>query len=561
MDQVRIFALGGLDENGKNMYIVEVNEAIFVIEAGLKFPDTEQLGVEFIIPDFTYLIENKDRIAGIFITHAHDDVVAALPYLLKQVQAPVYTGALTANIIHDMLKKEGVKNVKIHRIKRSSKQMIKGVRVCTFPMTHAYPDNFGVAIMSNQGAIVYTGEFIVDYDMLSEQYLCDLNELSDIGKKGVLCLLSESQGVERSGHTAPNHRITNLIEPIFEMNSGRILISVYRQSLYRVIEIIDLCKRMNKKVYFHDKELRRLLKHLEDMKYYYLPRELELTDKQFHDDMEDVVIILSGSGKNLFRTMSNIANHEDDRVAFRPSDTIIMASPVVSGTETEATDMENDVYKEGGHIYSLSSKTVLSMHPSSEDLKMMLYLFKPKYYIPVKGEYRHLVMNANLGVDMGYSPDKILILDNGQISVFENQVLKSVSDHLELEDTLIDGKENWDVTGVVLHDREVLSTDGVMIVGVGVNAKSKEVINGPDVQTRGLIYLKDADHIVKEVASIMEECIQSAKKEKQFDIANIRNDAREKIQRYLLCQDFPLGEKKMGDLSLEIMEINAKALR
>ncbi|MCI9523541.1 MAG: ribonuclease J [Erysipelotrichaceae bacterium] len=556
MDQVRIFALGGLDENGKNMYIVEVNEAIFVIEAGLKFPDTEQLGVEFIIPDFTYLIENKDRIAGIFITHAHDDVVAALPYLLKQVQAPVYTGALTANIIHDMLKKEGVKNVKIHRIKRSSKQMIKGVRVCTFPMTHAYPDNFGVAIMSNQGAIVYTGEFIVDYDMLSEQYLCDLNELSDIGKKGVLCLLSESQGVERSGHTAPNHRITNLIEPIFEMNSGRILISVYRQSLYRVIEIIDLCKRMNKKVYFHDKELRRLLKHLEDMKYYYLPRELELTDKQFHDDMEDVVIILSGSGKNLFRTMSNIANHEDDRVAFRPSDTIIMASPVVSGTETEATDMENDVYKEGGHIYSLSSKTVLSMHPSSEDLKMMLYLFKPKYYIPVKGEYRHLVMNANLGVDMGYSPDKILILDNGQISVFENQVLKSVSDHLELEDTLIDGKENWDVTGVVLHDREVLSTDGVMIVGVGVNAKSKEVINGPDVQTRGLIYLKDADHIVKEVASIMEECIQSAKKEKQFDIANIRNDAREKIQRYLLKQT---GKRPM--ILPVIMEINAKALR
>lgn len=556
MDQVRIFALGGLDENGKNMYIVEVNEAIFVIEAGLKFPDTEQLGVEFIIPDFTYLIENKDRIAGIFITHAHDDVVAALPYLLKQVNAPVYTGALTANIIHDMLKKEGVKNVKIHRIKRSSKQMIKGVRVCTFPMTHAYPDNFGVAIMSSQGAIVYTGEFIVDYDMLSEQYLCDLNELSDIGKKGVLCLLSESQGVERSGHTAPNHRITNLIEPIFEMNSGRILISVYRQSLYRVIEIIDLCKRMNKKVYFHDKELRKLLKHLEDMKYYYLPRELELTDKQFHDDMEDVVIILSGSGKNLFRTMSNIANHEDDCVAFRPSDTIIMASPVVSGTETEATDMENDVYKEGGHIYSLSSKTVLSMHPSSEDLKMMLYLFKPKYYIPVKGEYRHLVMNANLGVDMGYSPDKILILDNGQISVFENQVLKSVSDHLELEDTLIDGKENWDVTGVVLHDREVLSTDGVMIVGVGVNAKTKEVINGPDVQTRGLIYLKDADHIVKEVASIMEECIQSAKKEKQFDIANIRNDAREKIQRYLLKQT---GKRPM--ILPVIMEINAKALR
>lgn len=536
MDQVRIFALGGLDENGKNMYVVEVNEAIFVIEAGLKFPDTEQLGVEFVIPDFTYLIENKDRIKGIFITHAHDDVVAALPYLLKQIKAPVYTGALTANIIHDMLKKEGVKDVKIHRIKRSSKQVIDGIKVRTFPMTHAYPDNFGVAIMSDQGAIVYTGEFIIDYDMLSEQYLCDLNELSDIGKRGVLCLLSESQGVERTGHTAPNHRITHLIEPIFEKNNGRILISVYRQSLYRVIEIIEICKSMNKRIYFHDKELRSLLKHLEDMKYYQIPRELEVSDRSFEDDMEDVVVVISGAGKNLFRTMSNIANHEDDRVSFRPSDTIIMASPVVSGTEMEATDMENDIYKEGGHIFSLSSKTVLSMHPSSEDLKMMLYLFKPKYYIPVKGEYRHLVMNANLGVTMGYSPDRILILDNGQIAIFENKILTSVSQRLELEDTLIDGIENWDVTGVVLKDREVLSTDGVMIVGVGVSMKNKEVINGPDVQTRGLIYLKDADYIVKEVANIMEECINTAVKERRYENLAVRAEARDKISKYLSKQ-------------------------
>lgn len=552
MDQVRIFALGGLDENGKNMYVVEVNEAIFVIEAGLKFPDTGQLGVEFVIPDFTYLIENKERIKGIFITHGHDDVVAALPYLLKQVKAPVYTGALTANIIHDMLKKEGVKGVKIHRIKRSSKQIIDKVRVRTFPMTHAYPDNFGVAIMSDQGAIVYTGEFIIDYDMLSQQYLCDLNELSDIGKHGVLCLLSESQGVERNGHTAPNHRITNLVEPVFEKADGRILISVYRQSLYRVIEIIEICKRMHKRIYFHDKELRHLLKHLEDMKYYYLPREMEISEKQFSDDMEDVVVVISGSGKNLFRTMSNIANHEDPKVSFRVSDTIIMASPVVSGTEMEATDMENDIYKEGGHIFSLSSKTVLSMHPSSEDLKMMLYLFKPKYYIPVKGEYRHLVMNANLGVSMGYSPDRILILDNGQIATFENKVLKSASEQLELEDTLIDGNENWDVTGVVLKDREVLSTDGVMIVGVGVNMKSKAIINGPDVQTRGLIYLKDADYIIKEVGEIMEECIQTAVAEKRYDNMTVRGEAKDKITKYLLKQT---GKRPM--VLPVILEINA----
>lgn len=534
MDQVRIFALGGLDENGKNMYVVEVNEAIFIIEAGLKYPDTGQLGVEFIIPDFSYLIENKDRIKGIFITHAHDDVIAALPYLLKQINIPVYTGALTASILHETLKKEGIKDVKIHRMKRTSRQVICGVKVRTFPMTHAFPDNFGIAINTDQGYIVYTGEFIVDYDMLQEEYLCDLNELSDIGKKGVLCLLSESQGVEQSGHTAPRHRITSLIEPIFEASTSRILISCYSQSLFRIIEIIELAKKQNRRIFFHDKGIRDLLKHLETMKYYRVPKDMLISEKEFSDDMEDVVVLVSGIGKNLFRTMTNIANHEDKYVSFRTSDTIIVASPIVSGTELDANNMENEIYKEGGKIFTLSSKTVLSMHPSVEDLKMMLYLFRPKYYIPVKGESRHLFMNANLAMSVGYSADRIVVLENGQIATFENKVLKSVAEHIELEDTLIDGKENWDVTGVVLKDREVLSTDGVMIIGVGVNFKTKKVINGPDVQTRGLIYLKDAEHIIKEVGNIMEECINTAVEEKRYENLTVRGEARDKIVRYLL---------------------------
>ena len=316
-------------------------------------------------------------------------------------------------------------------------------------MTHAFPDNFGIAINTDQGYIVYTGEFIVDYDMLQEEYLCDLNELSDIGKKGVLCLLSESQGVEQSGHTAPRHRITSLIEPIFEASTSRILISCYSQSLFRIIEIIELAKKQNRRIFFHDKGIRDLLKHLETMKYYRVPKDMLISEKEFSDDMEDVVVLVSGIGKNLFRTMTNIANHEDKYVSFRTSDTIIVASPIVSGTELDANNMENEIYKEGGKIFTLSSKTVLSMHPSVEDLKMMLYLFRPKYYIPVKGESRHLFMNANLAMSVGYSADRIVVLENGQIATFENKVLKSVAEHIELEDTLIDGKENWMLQGCV----------------------------------------------------------------------------------------------------------------
>ena len=551
MDQVRIFALGGLDENGKNMTVLEINDVIFVVEAGMKFPESDQLGVEFIIPDFQYLIDNKDRIGGIFITHAHDDVAAALPYLLKQIDAPVYTGNLTANIIHERLKKEGIKRSKIHRLKRVSRQKINGIEVRTFPMTHSFPDNFGIAFGSSQGYIVYTGEYIVDYDMLKDEYLCDLNELSEIGKKGVLCLMSESQAVERDGHSAPNHRITNLIEPVFERSNSRIIVSCYTDSLFRVMEIIDLAKKHQRKIYFHDKDLRDLLKHLEQVKYYQVPKEMELTDKTFHNDMEDVMVVISGSGKNLFRKLSNIANKEDAKISFRTSDNIIIASPVVSGTELDYNNMENNIYREGGKLITLDSQKALSMHPSSEDLKMMMYLFRPKYYIPVKGEYRHLYMNANLAMKVGYGADRILVLDNGQVAVFENKILTSVSERIELEDTLIDGKENWDVTGVVLKDREVLSTDGVMIVGVGVNFKNKEIINGPDVQTRGSIYLKDADYIIKEVGNMMEECIVAAVKEKRYDNLAVRAEARDKITKYLMKET---GKRPM--VLPVILEIN-----
>lgn len=288
------------------------------------------------------------------------------------------------------------------------------------------------------------------------------------------------------------------------------------------------------------------------MKYYRVPKEMEINEKNFSDDMEDVVVLISGNGKNLFRTMTNIANHEDAHVSFRTSDTIIVASPIVSGTELDASNMENEIYKEGGKIYTLDSKTVLSMHPSSEDLKMMLYLFQPKYYIPIKGEYRHLYVNANLATKMGYSPDRILILENGQIALFENKILKSVAQRLELEDTMIDGKENWDVTGVVLKDREVLSTDGVMIIGVGVNHKTKEISNGPDVQTRGLIYLKDAEYIIKEVGNIMENCIEKAVKEKRYDNLTVRAEARDKISKYLMKET---GKRPM--VLPVIMEINS----
>jgi len=542
MDKVRVFALGGLSENGKNMYCVEVNDVIFVIEAGIMIPEATLLGVEFIIPDFTYLIENKERVGGIFITHAHDDVMRALPYLLKQIDAPVYTGKFTSLLLEDIMVKEHVKNYNINVIPRTHRLIIRGIEVRTFAMTHSVPDSFGLAIKSDQGYIVYSGEYVVDYNIRSSQYTCDLNELSDIGSEGVLCLLTESVQVETDGHTAPRHRISNFLEPIFESNSGRFIIAVHKQSIFRTIEVLDMAIKYNKPVFFYDDNFKRILNQMDEIGYYSFPKHLVIEREDFNNDIEDCIILVSGSGKRMFLKMSNIAAHEDKLVEFKVDDTIIIAAVAINGTEKEAVNMENEIYKEGGRIYSLDKKKTKSMHPSKEDLKMAMYLFKPKYYFPIKGEYRHLIKNADIATLMGFTPDRIIICDNGQVATFQKKSLISLTPELDLNDTLIDGNENWDVTGVVLKDREILSKDGVMIVGVALSYRTKEIISGIDVQTRGLIYLKDADYIVKEVSKIMEETVVAAVVESRYDNIEVRMEARDRITRYLMKE---IGKRPM----------------
>ncbi|MCI6378811.1 MAG: ribonuclease J [Faecalicoccus sp.] len=535
-ERIRIFCLGGLDEDGKNMMVVEVDQDIYIIEAGIKFPEEkESLGIEFIVQDFTYLIENQDRIAGIFITHGHDDVMGALPYLMKNVKANIYTSPLASKAIHKVFKKERITGSKIYTIKRHDQRKIGTHKVVFFPVTHAYPGTFGLAISSSQGYIVYSGEFIEDYDDLHDSYRGDFTTCSKLGNEGVLVLLQESKGAERSGHTAPNHRITEKFSQVLEQTDhNRVFVSVYTQSVYRIQEIIECCIQYDRPMIFYSKELRELVTNLEDFNVS-IPKKLVLDPSYIKEAPDNVVVIISGQGKSLFKTMSNIANNEVEDIVFTQNDVIVIASPVIPGVEKVFKSMENDIYKEEGRILVLD-RNVLSMHPSKEDLKMMLFLMKPKYYIPVKGEYRHLYMNSEIALEMGYKPSQIILLDNGQVATFENQKLRSCSMELELHDVMIDGKENWDMAGVVLKDREILSTDGVMILAIGLDAKTKKIINGPDIQTRGLIYVKDAEYITTDVGKILEDTIQEAVANKTYDNLTTRNEIRDKISKYLYKQ-------------------------
>jgi len=554
MDQVRIYALGGLDEDGKNLYVVEVNQDIFIIESGLKYPEGEQLGIEMIIPDFSYLVANKDRIKGIFITQAHDDMMGSLVYLLKEINAPIYTTPLTALIIEDMLKKNELKEVKIHRIKRTGRFSIGTVVFRTFGLTHSIADSFGLAIETSQGYVVYTSEFIIDFDAHNEAFACDITDFADIGKKGVLALLTESVGSERPGFTSPSHRITEYVENALEDSQGRLIVTLYEQNLYRLIEVIELANKFKRKIFFYNDGQRYLLKLTEKLGYYHLPIGIEISKEKFTNELENVIVIISASGPNVFKLMHKIAINEDDVIELNATDTVIIASPVVPGTEKEAGRMENELYKEGVKVIALDRRVVHSMHASIEDLKMILYLFKPKYYLPIHGEYRQLVTNANISLDMGYFADRIVVLDNGQISLFEDKILKSTTTVLPLEEIMIDGNEHLDVSGLVLKDREALSTDGAIIIGVVVNFNTKTIIGGPDVQSRGFIYLKDADYIVKEIGGIIEKTINDAVASNRYENMAVRMEAKDKITRYVIKET---GKRPM--ILPVIIEINIPA--
>lgn len=552
MQKIRLMALGGLDEDGKNMYLVEIDGDIFVVDCGLKYPsESEQLGIEYIIPDFTYLKEHESRIKGIFISHGHDDVMSAFGHLIKEIDADVYATALTAKLLNDEIEKHHIKNKRINVIKRHDVIKIGNHTIRTFPVMQSIADGVGFAFETEYGSIVYTSEFIFDYDFLNNAFSMDINALSEIGKNKVLCLMSESTGALRSGYTAPKHRITDHIEHYFEVSDNRLIITLYRQNLFRIMEILELASKYKKKVFFYDNEHIRLLKFVEELGYFKVPRDVLVTENDFNNDMKDVVCIISGGGNQVFRLMNNITIGEDSKIELCESDTVIIASPVVPGTENDATAMENDLYKAGVNIVKLNAKEILSMHASIEDLKMMLYLTSPRYYLPIKGQYSDLVNNADIAVDMGFTADKIIILDNGQFASFENGRLSSTSETIELNDTAIDSTSMKDVSGMVLKDREALSTDGAIIAGVVLDFATKKVIGGPDVQSRGVIYLKDADNILNEIGDILIKTIEENVKNGSYNNMQIRAEVREKVSRYVLKET---GKKPM--ILPAIVEIN-----
>lgn len=526
----KFMGLGGLDENGKNMYCLEINDEIFVVDAGIKYPESQHLGIDIEVPTFDYLIENKKRIKGIFLTHAHPDNMGAIAYLIKEVNIPIYTSNLTAWIVEDYLKKAGIEKYFIKRFKVGDNLKVGNTKIVTFKTTHSIIQSFGIAFDSKEGYVVLISDYIIDFSS-HDYYQTDLNKLVDIARKGVLALMCESVSANRKGYTSPNHNVANLVDPIISQAKNRIIVSAYTHSIYNVQEIVDIAVRNNYRVLFLEKDLQDLIHKHEKLGHPIIDRKKIAPLKDI--DKGDVVVIISGVGMQLFEKLSNIATESDDVLKVTPEDTFIIASPMIPGIENLAIKAIDDIYRLSADVYMVSSNKLSSMHASEEDLKMMISILKPKFYIPIKGAHVQLSNNASIALDMGIPASNIIVLDNGeQISIIDGNLVEK-REQIKTGSRLIDGQVINNDNGVVLNDRMALSNEGTIIIGVGVDRHAKNNIMGIDIQTRGFIYIKDAEHIIDKIRSITTDTMEGLDLKNETDFNDAKSLIRDNVSKYI----------------------------
>ena len=537
-DIVKIFALGGLDEDGKNMYVVEINDDIFVLEAGIKYPESSLPGIDIIIPDMTYLEENKERVKAYIITHGHDDNMGSLSYALKAAPAPVYCSKVTVNMIKDNFRRyrENPK-VDFHVVESSGSANIAGRKFKFFSTSHSVAQSFGVAIDTTQGYVVYTGDFIIDCGAY-DHFKTDLNAIAKIAEKKVLCLMGESVASEKPDFTSPNHKLTPLISRYIQEFKGRIFISIYTQNLYSMQEIINLGVKYRKKILLLNPDHDNLINGFNIPGLLEIPERYRATLEDLHsEDQSDLLVVVASHGEKLFRMLEKIANEEyqDKGLILDEKDLVIMAAKSVPGVEVIAVDVLDQLYRTGAKVVNITSKQIASMHAREEDLKTVLSILRPKYYLPVKGYYKDLIGNANVANNMkiGLNHNNILVFDNGMVAKFENEKLVPGQQPVHVGELMVDGLGIFDTGSVVINDRTKLADDGVIILGVTVDGASKEIVAGPDVQTRGLVFVKDSDYLIKEIANIYVDTINEILSNDHYDYNEKRVAIRDKVSKYV----------------------------
>lgn len=540
MSKIKIFSLGGLNEIGKNMYVIEIDKDILVIDAGLKYADDQMLGIDYVIPNIEYLKENKKRIKGIFLTHGHFENDGAIQDIAESLSGiPIYGSKFTIALLKKELEMKKVSTKNLVEIPAYKTLNVGHVKVFPVGLSHSIPDNLGYAIYTKDGVIFYASDFVFDA-MMRGHYQTDMGKLAYIGKQGVLCLMAESVYANKVGHTSPNHRISSLIRETLSKAEGRIIFNVLSSHLYRIQELFNEVSKTDRKIIIMGKKLQSIVEYATQNNYLFVDSKCIGDLSNINDP--DVVIINSNDRERPYSTIYKIVNGYDKFVKLKPRDTVFLATPIYEGREKTFYKLLDDISRLDVEVVTLSKEN-LSHHASSEDLMMMMDLMKPKYYFPIKGEYRHQVANANLAVQVGIPANHIILKENGFVASFVNGKLNENDfSKIPCGDISIDGDSSDDIGEVVLRDREMLSDNGIIVISATLSKKTKKIIAGPEILTRGFVYVKDSTELIEQIKEICTKVIVENVHDNYVDYGKIKSGIRENLSKYLNGQT---GNKPM----------------
>ena len=531
MAKINIMSLGGLNENGKNLYTISINGKILIFDCGMKYAPDKMYGVDYVIPDFDFLIKNKKNIVGLFVSHPHHENMGALTDLLKELpNINVYASKYTSKIIEYECAEEKVEIKNLHVIPAHKKIDFKDFSVFPFSVTHSSPETYGFCVNTEDGSIIYMADFVIDPTM-NGFYDMDLGKLAYIGKQGVLCLMAESVFAEKKGHTSPKHKLESFFKNIVDKNEGRIIFSVLPLHIYTINEIFSALKGKNRKVVIMGKELHSIVSICIKNGYLDVSEDMigNLTDLK----LSNTVILISNDRESPYSNINRILSDHDKFITLNKTDTICFAEPSYDAYEKVLVKIMNELAIKGVNIEPIPKENIVRHHASSEDLMMLVKLFNPKYYMPIKGEYRYQVENGNLAYKVGVPKENIILKENGYIATFENGKLVDNFEHVFVDDILIDGKSSEDIGDVVLKDRELLSSNGLVVISATLSKKDKHILVGPEIITRGFVHIKDNVELLEEAKKIGLQTIIDNTHSKYADYVKIRNEIREKIGAYL----------------------------
>ena len=536
MSKIKIFALGGLNENGKNMYVVNVDEEIFIFDAGLKYDNDINLGIDYIIPNVDYLVKNRKKIKGIFLTHGHDGNMGATPDILELLpELPVYGTKLTLDIMKRDISKEYINKVKLIEIKPHVKIDFGKNSIFPISVTHSIPDAVCYVLYTPDGAIVYTGDFVFDSTMMGS-YKTDIGKLAYVGKQGVLCLLCESFYADKKGHTSPNNRVSDFIKEVITKTNDRIIATVFPAHFYRIQEIFDEVSKTHRKIVIMGKQLQEVIHTGIDDGYLRLDKDKIGTLADLEN--KNSIVLISDEKEKPFGNLERIIKGFDKYINIRETDTIFITEPSYAGIEKRLAVIMDEVAMLGADAVCLSSKKHLLHHASREDLMLMINLMNPKYYFPVKGEYRNQYTNGEIAEELGIPKKNIILKLNGDVFEMVNGENTNSLEHIEVDDVLIDGNSQGDIGNLVLKDREMLSESGIVIISCTLDKETKEVLGGPEILTRGFIYVKESQDLLEETKKISKEVIESniELNSKRVDYSKIKNEVRDVLGKFFYKQ-------------------------